>query len=103
MRVVRWLTGLSVCGIGAVAALAIAARFSDGPIGLFAGGPFRSGELISGPEGEADTSESPVFVWQFIHDGVQAALAARTIADLCREAAERGIARADAEPAMYQI
>lgn len=61
------------------------------------------GELISGPEGEADTSESPVFVWQFIHDGVQGALAARTIADLCREAAERGIARADAEPAMYQI
>jgi hypothetical protein len=30
--------------------LIAAARFSDGPIGLLVGGPFRSGELASGPE-----------------------------------------------------
>jgi hypothetical protein len=34
----------------AAGALMAAARFSDGPIGLFLGGPFRSGELVTGPE-----------------------------------------------------
>ena len=33
-----------------VAGLAIGARFHDGPIALFAGGPFASGELVTGPE-----------------------------------------------------
>jgi hypothetical protein len=31
------------------------------------------------------------------------ALGARTIADLCREAARRGVARVAVEPASYQI
>ncbi len=30
--------------------LSIGARFADGPIAIFAGGPFTSGELVSGPE-----------------------------------------------------
>jgi hypothetical protein len=34
----------------AIAGLAIAARFHDGPIAIFAGGPFESGELVTGPE-----------------------------------------------------
>ncbi len=62
------------------------------------------GVLITKPDdGEREREESPDFVWDLIHDGVQAALGSSTIADLCREAADRGIVRADAEPAMYQI
>lgn len=62
------------------------------------------GDLIARPEdGAADHAQCPEFVWDLIHQGVREALDARTMADLCREAAERGIARADAEPVMYQI
>lgn len=42
----------------AIAGLAIAARFHDGPIAIFAGGPFASGELVTGPEPD----------WSFVHD-----------------------------------
>jgi hypothetical protein len=34
----------------ALAGLAVGARFHDGPIAIFAGGPFASGELVGGPE-----------------------------------------------------
>lgn len=34
----------------AIASLAIGARFHDGPIAIFAGGPFTSGELVAGAE-----------------------------------------------------
>ena len=61
------------------------------------------GTLITRPDPGADSPESPEFVWDLIHQGMRRALESQTIADLCREAAERGIARADAEPAMYQI
>jgi Rrf2 family iron-sulfur cluster assembly transcriptional regulator len=61
------------------------------------------GELITRPDQDGDSSESPEFVWELIHEGMRQALGSQTIADLCREAAKRGIARADAEPAMYQI
>ena len=50
MRALRWL-GIIVATLIAVAALlAIVARFSDGPIAIFAGGPLESGELATGPE-----------------------------------------------------
>jgi len=38
--------------------LLVAARFSDGPIAVFAGGPFTSGELVTGPEPD----------WSFVDD-----------------------------------
>jgi len=41
-----------------IAGLAIGARFHDGPIAIFPGGPFESGELVSGPEPD----------WSFVHD-----------------------------------
>ena len=40
-----------------LAGLAVAARFHDGPIAIFAGGPFASGELVEGPEPD----------WSFVH------------------------------------
>ena len=47
LRVVGALLGL---GVLALVLLLVAARFADGPIAIVAGGPFRSGELVSGPE-----------------------------------------------------
>ena len=38
--------------------LVVAARFSDGPLALIAGGPFTSGELVTGPEPD----------WSFVRD-----------------------------------
>lgn len=47
--------------------------------------------------------ESPDFVWQLVESALDEALARRSIADLCREAAARGMERAGGEPAMYEI
>ena len=55
LRAVGWVLGLAVL---ALALLLVAARFSDGPIAIVAGGPFRSGELASGPEPD----------WSFVRD-----------------------------------
>jgi hypothetical protein len=50
MKLVWWLViGAGAAAIG-LAALAAAARLSDGPIGPFAGGPFRTGRRLDGPE-----------------------------------------------------
>jgi len=51
MRFVLRVAG-AVLGLGVLAlvVLLVAARFADGPIGIVAGGPFRSGERVSGPE-----------------------------------------------------
>jgi len=51
MRFVLRLLG-AVLGLGVLALglLLVAARFNDGPIAIIAGGPIRSGELVSGPE-----------------------------------------------------
>jgi hypothetical protein len=48
--------------IGALALLVvvvlIGARFADGPLAIVAGGPFKTGELVTGPEPD----------WSFAHD-----------------------------------
>lgn len=56
----------------------------------------------SGADGNA-APESPEFVWEFIREGVEAALQRWTVADLAREAARRGVNRAQTEPSMYYI
>ena len=55
MRVVGGLIALRIVGI---AALVVAARFSDGPLAIVAGGPFKSGTVVDGPEPD----------WSFVHD-----------------------------------
>jgi Rrf2 family transcriptional regulator, iron-sulfur cluster assembly transcription factor len=45
----------------------------------------------------------PDFVWALVRGGLEQALGKHTIADLCREAAERGIERAARDPASYEI
>jgi hypothetical protein len=58
--VFRVVGGLIAVLLGVTAALLVGARFADGPIAIIAGGPFTSGELVSGPEPD----------WSFV-DGVQ--------------------------------
>jgi len=63
MRILRWLGKflLSVIAIVVVIAVVVlvAARFHDGPLGIVAGGPFKSGETVNSPS-EPD--------WRFVHD-----------------------------------
>ena len=47
LRVVVTLLGVLVL---LVVVLLIGARFADGPVAIIAGGPFTSGELVTGPE-----------------------------------------------------
>lgn len=58
MAVVRILVGVLVIVAVAVGGVLVAARFSDGPLAMIAGGPFTSGEPYSGPEPD----------WQFVRD-----------------------------------
>ena len=48
--VLRVAGGLLALLLVLVGLLLVGARFSDGPIAIIAGGPFTSGELVSGPE-----------------------------------------------------
>jgi hypothetical protein len=54
----RLLGGLVVVLVLVAAGLLIGARFADGPLGIVAGGPFRTGELQRGPEPD----------WSFVRD-----------------------------------
>ena len=58
MRIRRIFAALLGALVGIVAALLVGARFADGPIAIIAGGPFRSGTLVAGPEPD----------WSFVHD-----------------------------------
>lgn len=49
MRVLRWI-GIAIgVVIAGVACVAVVARFSDGPLGPFPGGPLESGRLVAEP------------------------------------------------------
>ena len=56
--VLRIVGGLLLVLVIAIAGLLVGARFSDGPIVMIAGGPFRSGEPVTGPEPD----------WSFVED-----------------------------------
>ena len=56
--VLRVVGGLLALLLVVVAGLLVGARFADGPIAIIAGGPFTSGELVSGPEPD----------WSFVGD-----------------------------------
>jgi Rrf2 family iron-sulfur cluster assembly transcriptional regulator len=62
------------------------------------------GSILSGVESAANApSESPAFVWSLVRRTLESALASTSIADLCREAAQRGVERADPGASMYYI
>ncbi len=58
MKILRWFgyTLLSVALL--IALLLFGTRFADGPIEILAGGPFTSGEIVTGPEPD----------WSFVRD-----------------------------------
>jgi hypothetical protein len=56
--ILRIALGLVIALFLGIGVLSLAARFSDGPIAIFAGGPFTSGERVEGPEPD----------WSFVHD-----------------------------------
>ncbi len=60
MRILRWLGIALVVAVVLVAVpvgIGVVARFSDGPIGPFPGGPLRTGTLVSDPDVD----------WSFAH------------------------------------
>ena len=58
MKILRWFA-YTVLGLVLLVALFLyGARFNDGPIEIVAGGPFKSGELVSGAEPD----------WSFVRD-----------------------------------
>ncbi|MEE9282421.1 MAG: Rrf2 family transcriptional regulator [Myxococcota bacterium] len=62
------------------------------------------GALLSMARSEADGgAATPGFVWERIDESLRQALGACTIADLCREAEERGVERASEHSLMYEI
>src|SRR5262245_289527 len=56
--VLRVVGGLLAFIVVILSGLLVGARFADGPIAIIAGGPFTSGELVSGPEPD----------WSFVRD-----------------------------------
>ena len=62
------------------------------------------GSVLVLPELDKERGElAPEFVWSLLRGAIDGALTQHTIADLCREAAERGIPRAALDPASYEI
>lgn len=58
MRIIRWIGIAIAILLGLLLVVGIAARFSDGPLAIVAGGPLISGELVSGSEPD----------WRFVRD-----------------------------------
>ena len=56
--IVRFVFGLFVVFALSMVVLLVSARFADGPLAIIAGGPFTSGEVVSGPEPD----------WSFVSD-----------------------------------
>lgn len=61
------------------------------------------GAVLAPAEIPPGPAARPEFVWPLLEARVRESLGSLTLGDLCREAAQQGIPRADAEPAMYHI
>lgn len=61
------------------------------------------GSLLSATGGAPPASAAPSFVWELMQRSMSDALESITVASLCREAAQRGLRRSEAEPPMYEI
>jgi hypothetical protein len=82
MVVIRWLVRLVLLVVIAVAALALVARFLDGPVGPLPGGPLHAGELVAEPvadwsfaadeqeiELQLDAQSTSRTTWILVHEG----------------------------------
>ena len=50
MRILKWIAGTLGALVLTLMALAIGARFGDGPLAILPGGPLEAGELVTGAE-----------------------------------------------------
>jgi len=66
-----------------------------------------SRSLLPAPEGRGRRGGAggfrPAFLWERVADGIERALAATTLEQLCREAARRAVRRADVDSHTYVI
>jgi hypothetical protein len=82
MKILRWLGFFAAALIALVGAVVLAARLSDGPIGILAGGPLVKGELVTGAEPDwSFAKDIPTIefqlvepprsrtTWLLVHDG----------------------------------
>jgi hypothetical protein len=82
MTLLRWLVRLVIALVLGIAALAILARFLDGPVGPLPGGPLRGGDLVSEPvtdwtfaageeeiELQLDSQQTSRTTWILVADG----------------------------------
>lgn len=80
MKIVRFVLWAIVAIVVSFVAVGVAARFSDGPIALFPGGPFSSGEVVTDPnvdwtfakdlpEMELASDGRSRTVWLLVHEG----------------------------------
>jgi Rrf2 family protein len=61
------------------------------------------GSVLEAAEAGPDVDERPDFIWLLMETTVGKVLGGINLAEVCREAAQRGVPRADTEPAMYHI
>jgi Rrf2 family protein len=61
------------------------------------------GSVLEPAEAGPHVERRPEFVWGMVKGQVGDVLGSVSLADLCQEAAQRGVPRADTEPAMYHI
>jgi hypothetical protein len=82
MRFLRWLGFFVAALIALVGAVVLAARLSDGPMGMLAGGPLVAGELVTGAEPDWSFAKDTTTIefqllepprsrttWILVHDG----------------------------------
>jgi Rrf2 family protein len=60
------------------------------------------GSVLREPAAEGG-EPATAFIWEELRGALQGVLARRSVAELCSEAARRGVARLGAEPASYDI
>ena len=80
-KLFKWF-GIAIVGLViAIGSLTFGARYHDGPLEIFAGGPFKSGEILAAPNDwnvlrdrqtvEFQTLEPPISrtIWLVVYDG----------------------------------
>ncbi len=66
MRLLRWLALFLIALLAMVVVVIVAARSADGPLGLLAGGPLVTGELVSGESDWAFARDVPTIEFQLV-------------------------------------
>ena len=86
-RLFKWLGIVTVVTVMASGLLGVGARYHDGPLSIFVGGPFKSGDAVPAPSDwtllrdrdtvEFQTLDPPISrtIWFVVHDGLPGLIA----------------------------